>query len=310
MFNTSYDGKKLFKVIKLGKPQFTFGIFLYFCAGAFIAILLGGEFVLSKFILGYLVLFLASMAIHYGNDYFDYELDKYGEPTPFTGGSGILVGNPELRGISRNLSIMFICLSLIVGTLFTFIYSYSIYFLLFVAFGNFLVWFYAAPPIKLSYRKLGEFSNGFNGFLLPSMGYFVMMGTLDINFFIFAIPLFFLQLLFTVGVEIPDLEGDKLGGKITWIVSWGREFGFKMIAIFGFLSTISFLLIPYTNMFPSRIDFRVLALISLLPLSLAIMGLIKRPVEKKPATKLATINVATVFAALILIDCYLFYIII
>ena len=306
----NYDKETIFKIIKLGKPQFTFGIFLYFCVGAFLAILLNGEFILSNFIFGYAIIFLASMAIHYGNDYFDYELDKFGKPTPFTGGSGILVENPELRGISRNLSIMFICLSLIAGSLFTYIYSYPLSFLLFVAFGNFLVWFYAAPPIKLSYRRLGELSNTFNGFLMPGMGYFVVMGTLDINFLIFSIPLLFMQLLFTVGVEIPDLEGDKLGGKVTWIVSKGRKFGFNLLALSGFMATISFLLIPYTNLFPSSMNFRVLALISLLPLSLAVIGLIKKPIEKEPATKLATVNVATVFAALILIDCYLAYIII
>lgn len=309
MFNTGYDGEKIFKLIKLGKPQFTFGIFLYFCAGAFLAILLNAQFVLSKFAFGYAVLFLASMAIHYGNDYFDYELDKYGKPTPFTGGSGILVENPELRGISKNLSIMFICLSLIAGTLFTFTYSYPLSFLLFVIFGNFLVWFYAAPPIKLSYRKLGELSNAFNGFLLPAMGYFVLMGTLDIRFLVFSIPLLFLQLLFTVGVEIPDLEGDRLGGKITWIVSKGRKFGFNLIAISGIMSTLSFLLIPYTSLFPSIINFKILAAISLLPMSIAIIGLIKKPVEKEQATKLATINVASLFLALILIDGYLAYII-
>jgi len=309
MINNRYNGETIYKIIKLGKPQFTFGIFLYFCAGAFLAILLNAEFVLSKFVFGYAVLFLASMAIHYGNDYFDYELDKYGKPTPFTGGSGILVENPELRGISKKLSIMFICLSLIAGTLFTYIYSYPLSFLLLVLFGNFLVWFYAAPPVKLSYRKLGEISNTFNGFLLPGMGYFVLMGTLDFRFLIFSIPLLFLQLLFTVGVEIPDLEGDKLGGKITWIVSKGRRFGFNLLAISGFMSTISFLLISYTNLFPSIIDFRMLAFISLLPLSLAVIGLIKKPVEKEPATKLATINVASAFAALILIDIYLAYII-
>jgi len=306
----NYDKDTIIKIIKLGKPQFTFGIFLYFCVGAFLAILLSGEFVLSKFIYGYLVIFLASMAIHYGNDYFDYELDKFGKPTPFTGGSGILVENPELRGISKNLSVMFICLSLIAGTLFTYIYSFPFSFLLYVVLGNFLVWFYAAPPIKLSYRRLGELANTFNGFLLPGMGYFVVMGTLDLNFLIFSIPMLFLHLLFTVGVEIPDLEGDKIGGKITWIVSKGRKFGFNLMAFAGFMLAISFILIPYTNMFPASINFRVLALISLLPLSLAVVGLIKHPVEKEPATKLATINVAMVFAALILIDSYLAYIII
>jgi 1,4-dihydroxy-2-naphthoate octaprenyltransferase len=213
-------------------------------------------------------------------------------------------------GISKKLSILFIVLSLIAGSLFTFFYSYPLSFLLYIVLGNFLVWFYAAPPIKLSYRRLGEFANTFNGFLLPGMGYFVVMGTLDLTFIIFSIPLLFLQLLFTVGVSIPDLEGDKLGGKITWIVSRGRKFGFNLMAFAGFMLAISFLIIPYLNLFPSSINFRVLAFISLLPFSLAIVGLIKHPVEKEAATKLATMNVAMVFVALILIDSYLAYIII
>ena len=140
------------------------------------------------------------------------------------------------------------------------------------------------------------------------MGYFVVMGTLDIRFLVFAVPLLFLQLLFTCGVEIPDLEGDKLGGKITWIVSRGRKFGFKIIGISGFLATISFLLISLTNLYPPSIDFRILALISLIPLSLGIIGLIKKPIDKEPATKLATINVASIFAVIILINIYFVYI--
>lgn len=49
---------------------------------------------------------------------------------------------------------------------------------------------------------------------MPSMDYFVIMGTIDLSFLIFSILLLFLQLLFTIGVEIPDLEGDKLGVKL------------------------------------------------------------------------------------------------
>ena len=82
-----------------------------------------------------------------------------------------------------------------------------------------MVWFYSAPPIKLSYRRFGEVANVINGFIMPATGYFVMMGTIDLPFLIFSIPFVFLQLVFTVGVEIPNLEGDKMGGKITWTVS-------------------------------------------------------------------------------------------
>jgi 1,4-dihydroxy-2-naphthoate polyprenyltransferase len=142
---------------------------------------------------------------------------------------------------------------------------------------------------------------------MPATGYFVVMGTIDLPFIIFSIPLVLLQLMFTIGVEIPDLEGDKLGGKITWIVSKGREFGFKLIGITGLLATASFLIIPYTNVLPQSIDFRILAILSLISLSLGIVGLLKKPVAKEPATKLATITVASLFCVVILINCYFIY---
>jgi 1,4-dihydroxy-2-naphthoate polyprenyltransferase len=303
----NYNKDTLLKIIKLGKPQFTFGIFMYYLIGALFALLLNAQFVLSKFIWGYLILFMASMAIHYANDYFDFEVDHYGTPTTFTGGSGILVENPELREISKRLAIFFISLSIIIGAFFTVIFSFPIYFFLFVLFGNFLVWFYSAPPIKLSYRGLGEISNTINGFVMPATGYFVLMGTIDLPFIIFSIPFLFLQFLFTIGVEIPDLEGDKLGGKITWVVSKGREFGFRLIGISGLLATVSFLIILVANLLPQNIDFRIIALISLISLSLGVVGLLKKPVDKEPATKLATLNVASIFAVIILINCYFIY---
>lgn len=303
----NYNTDKLIKIIKLGKPQFTFGIFMYFLFGALFALLLNAQFVLSKFIWGYLILFMASMAIHYANDYFDFDVDHYGTPTTFTGGSGILVENPELKEISKILAVIFIFLSLIIAAFFTVVFSFPISFFLFVLFGNALVWFYSAPPVKLSYRGLGEIANIINGFIMPATGYFVVMGTINIPFMILSIPLVFLQFIFTIGVEIPDLEGDKLGGKITWIVSKGREFGFKLIGIAALLATISFLIMPYTNLFPQNIDFRIIALIPLITLSLGILGLLKKPVDRKPATKLATLIVASLFVVIILINCYFIY---
>ena len=302
-----YDKDTILKIIKLGKPQFTFGIFMYFLLGASFALLLNVPFVLSKFIWGYVILFMASMAIHYANDYFDFEVDNHGTSTTFTGGSGILVENPQLKEISKRLAIFFISLSIITAAFFTVFFSFPITFFLFVLFGNFMVWFYSAPPIKFSYRGLGEIANIINGFIMPATGYLVMVGTINLPFIIFSIPLLFLQFLFTIGVEIPDLEGDKLGGKITWIVSKGREFGFRLIGISGLLATVSFLIIFVTNLLHSNIDFQIVALISLISLSLGIVGLLKKPVDKVKATKLATLNVASIFAVIILINCYFIY---
>jgi 1,4-dihydroxy-2-naphthoate octaprenyltransferase len=38
--------------------------------------------------------------------------------------------------------------------------------------GNLVGWFYSAPPLRLAYRGLGEFSTAATvGFLVPAMGY-------------------------------------------------------------------------------------------------------------------------------------------
>lgn len=304
--NMNFD--TLIKIIKLGRFQFLIGGFLFFCIGAFLAVLLGATFVLNKFILGYIILFMAHLAVSYSNDYFDADTDKYNNPTKVSGGSGILVENPELKNFAKWFSIILICISLALAAVFTVIFSYSVWFFLFVMFENFLVWFYSAPPIKLAYRGFSEISTTIAGFLIPGMGYFTLMGTLDIPFFIFAVPMMLYELFFINSVEIPDMEGDKLGGKKTWIVKRGRGFGFKIIAISGLLATLSFIIISFTNMYPQIINFRIIALISLIPLFIGIIGFFKRPIDKISATNFATYNVSSLFISAVLINSYFIYI--
>jgi 1,4-dihydroxy-2-naphthoate polyprenyltransferase len=307
--NNKNNFKLLLKFIKLGKPQFAVGLFFYFSLGALLGILFNAEFVLSKFILGFAIIFLSTWAVHYHNDYFDFDSDHHGTPTAISGGSGILIEHPEWRNKSKIMGITLIGLAITISVLFTYLFSYPITFILFVIIANLIAWFYAAPPFQLSYRGLGEFGNSAIGLLFPGLGYFALIGTLNLPFFIFAIPMLFLQLLFTLSVEIPDMEGDRIGGKKTWIASKGRKFGFKIIVISGLLATISFLILRYTNLFPAIIDFRIIAFISLLPLSLGIIEIIKMPLDKLSATKYCIYNLAAIFASIILINIYFIHLI-
>ncbi len=304
-----YNIKTLIKIIKLGRPQYLAGNFLIFTMGALLAILLNAEFILSKFILGYSILFTAHLAVHYSNDYFDFEVDHYTQPSAISGGSGVLVENPELKEFSKWFSLLITGISISLAAAFTVIFKYPVIFFLFLFFGNLLAWFYTAPPIKLVYRRLGEVTNIIAVIIFLGTGYFALNGTLDLPFFIFSIPVIFLQIIFINSFEIPTLEGDKLGNKITWIVLKGREFGFRLNLISGFLATLSFIIIPYTHLFPSIIDFKVLTLISLISLSLGIIALIKRWFDVESATKFATINVLALFLMSFLIDIYFIYLI-
>ena len=300
--NANYNMKHLLKFIKLGKPQFAVGLFFYFSLGALLGVLFNDQFVLSKFILGFAIIFLSTWAVHYHNDYFDFDSDQYGIPTAISGGSGVLIEHPEWRNKSKIMGITLIGLAIAISALLTYLFSYPITFVLFVIIANLIAWVYAAPPFKLSYRGLGEFGNTAIGLLFPGLGYFAIIGTLNLPFFIFAIPI--LQIIFINSFEIPDMEGDRLGGKMTWIASKGRKFGFQIIAISGILATISFLLLSYTNLFPAIIDFRIIAVISLIPMSLGVIELIKNPNDKATATKFCIYNLAGIFITVILINLY------
>lgn len=76
------------------------------------------------------------------------------------------------------------------------------------------------------------------------------------------------------------------------------------IALSGILATISFLLTHYTNLFPALIGFRIVAAISLIPMSLGVIELIKNPNDKETAIKFCIYNLVGIFVSVILINLY------
>lgn len=301
------NGKKIVKIIKLGRLHFVFGGFLFFCLGALFATLMEAKFGPGQFIFGYAILFAAHISLNYSNDYFDLESDKYGKPSQFAGGSGILVQNPELKIYAKLIGIGAMITSISLAMIFTFIYSFPYSFILFVIFGNLLGWFYAAPPIRMSYNGASEIATILTGFMMPGMGYFSIMGTINLPFIIFSIPLMIYQFLFINAVQIPDLEGDKLGNKRTLIVRKGRKFGFKLIAVSAVLGSLSLLSISITGWYSKTINFFLIVLISLIPLSLAILSYMKRSEDRIDATNLVNRNLSSLFIFAIITNFYFVY---
>ncbi len=303
------DGDTLIKIIKLGRPMFIFDGFLLFVMGSLLAVIFNAEFSLNKFIMGYSILLLCHLAVHYSNDYYDFKTDRLSGKSTVSAGSGILPENPELKQFSKRFAIVLNFSSVVLAAVFTFIFSYPVEFFLLAVFGNFLAWFYTAPPLKLAYKRLGEFSNALYGILLPSAGFFTLMGALTVPMLIFTLPLAFSRLFLTNSANIPDMEGDKLGGKITLIVANGRKFGFKLIAISAAMMTLLFIFISFTGIYPSILNFKMLAFISLIPLSLGMWGLLKMPSDRESATKYATLNIKSIFLIGLLINSYFIFII-
>jgi 1,4-dihydroxy-2-naphthoate octaprenyltransferase len=296
------------QLIRLARPQFLiFGLAL-FVFGVAWAVFLGTPFILSRTLFGYLVLLPAHLSVSYSNDYFDVDVDRYNRHTFISGGSGILVDHPELRKPAKKIAIVLILFSLTLGIVFQIVYSVSIWFLGFVLLGSLLGWFYSAPPLRLAYRGLGELSMILSiGLLIPGFGYFVTSGQIDQDGTIFILPLMLYGLAFILAVEIPDMESDRLGNKRTWIARKGRVFGFRLIATSLLLATLFFFCLSWLTSRSYPLDFRFLGILSLLPLGAGCIGLLKRPINKRSATRVVNGIMIALSVYCILVDGYLIY---
>ena len=298
------------KLIRIGRPQFLIVGLALFIFGALLAVRLGAPLSLPRLALGYLIILLAQLSVHYSNDYFDVAVDRPGGATPFSGGSGVLLKHPELRKPAMWIAITLIGCSLGTGLVFLWTYAYPFWVFGFVVIGNLLGWCYSAPPFRLSSRGLGEPAYTFiGGVLIPGMGYLVMKGTLDLAGVFFLIPFLLYGLGSILSVEIPDMEADRLGGKRTWVVRKGRRFGFTGVGACLLAATGYFFIFPWLSPWQIPIDFYILGLLSLLPLGVGMFGLIKQPLDQESGTRIAIQTVISLVIFSILADCYLFFLV-
>ena len=299
------DKDQFNKIIKLGRFHFLTAGFLTFTSGALLAGILTGKFFLDKFIFAYLILMPAHLSVSYSNDYFDWKADHYIKPNLFTGGSGVLVENPQLRNIAKKIALSLIFLSIIMAIIYSIIYA-SPSFLLLAVFGNLLGWFYSAPPLKLSYRGLGEVAMVLSGFIIPGLGYLSIAGFIDIKFLLFSIPQMIYQVVFILSVELPDMEGDKEAGKNTFTVKYGAKASQLIIMVSTILGIISFILLGLTHMY-NHINFNFILIFSLIPLLTALWGYKNK--LKIEYVKFTKYMVSSLIILILLLDIYFLWLI-
>jgi 1,4-dihydroxy-2-naphthoate polyprenyltransferase len=164
------------------------------------------------------------------DDYFDYkhsvDILKDGEKNPYTGGSGTL--SQGLIKPSHMLVASLTCFftTVVIGMYLAYMRGITV--LLFGLFGGLCAVFYTAPPVSLSHRGLGELALLVNfGTTIGLGSYYVQAQRLSTQAFLATLPLGIMLFSMIVINEIPDIEQDRLAGKLTLIVRYGAENGIK-----------------------------------------------------------------------------------
>lgn len=283
----------IFKVFKLGRFHFPLAGLSVFSMGALLALLAGAKFYLDRFLLSYFIILMVQLAASYSNNYFDADVDRYNEPATFSGGTRILLTDRALSNFTKWLAAFLMAFSLILSIVFVVVFSFPALFVVLVISGDLLAWYYTAPPIRLSYRGLGEIAVMLAvGLLLPGMGYFVLEKGFAVPFWKFVLPALLYALALIINIEIPDMEGDHIGKKNTLVVLRGRSFGFSLTLLLPLLATVYFFISSRVSHLPCTIDYWLIAVFSLLPLGSAILSFFKTSGGK--ATNKSLIMKATV----------------
>jgi 1,4-dihydroxy-2-naphthoate octaprenyltransferase len=158
------------------------------------------------------------------NEYSDYQrtgIDLYTSPTPFSGGSGMLVAGKIAPAHAHAVGIG--CLALGVGIGLFFLWLTNLWLLPLLLLGGFAVYFYTD---FLARYALGEVFAGLGLGSLPVLGAsFVQTEHYSIQAVAGAIPAGILTFNLLLINEFPDLEADTWGGRKNLLIAFGALTG-------------------------------------------------------------------------------------
>ena len=194
--------------------------------GALMALQPAGTFQSAPFWLGLACLFFLEVAAVLTNEHFDVETDRYNRNFgPFTGGSRVLIdGKLSLRevryGIASALGLAAASAAALIGAI-----GFDPFALLALLVLAVLALGYTAPPLRLSYRGLGELDVGItHGLGVVLCGFAFQGGAWTAPApWLLSVPLCLAVLPGIALAGLPDREADRFAGKGTLAVRAGAR---------------------------------------------------------------------------------------
>jgi 1,4-dihydroxy-2-naphthoate octaprenyltransferase len=184
---------------------------------------------------------LDQLFIVFANDVADEEGDRaHEQPTPFSGGSRVLVEGKlsagQLRNGARIAAVGLVVVAMVTAYGFARPWIVPLW-----AAGIALLWAYSYPPFRLSYRGFGEVAQGLGvGIILPLIGYYAQVGSFEGFHWPALAPMFLLGFASNITTALPDMEADAACDKKTWPVRFGlhraRKHALQVTAVAVFMT--------------------------------------------------------------------------
>ncbi len=227
---------------------------LPFLLGTTLAYWDAGEISWPVFLVSMLALFLLTDGTYIANEYFDYDADRRnlarigGEDrvgVTTTGGTRVLVKGLIARRDALRAAVLCFLLAIPVGLYLQFVLDTGPLTLPLGALALFIGWFYSAPPIKASYRGLGELFIGIGQGLVIFGAYYVQRGVSMLPVVV-SLPWFLALPALKIIRQYPDYDADLTSGKRGLAAIFGRAPMARVYAVLIGLAILSLVPIAAT----------------------------------------------------------------
>lgn len=197
-------------------------------------------------------IFAIEVAKNASGEIFDLGTDRAIEPedrSPFSGGKRVLVDHLLTRSQTIGISLVSYLLGIGIGLIIAVYREPAVLWLGMV--GLACAIFYNAPPLRLSYRGLGELSVGLcYGPLIATGTYLVQRGTMTLDLILPATVLGLLIAAFLWINEFPDYQADRASGRGNWVVRLGRPKAARAFAGINAVAAIGLAVLPLAGLPP------------------------------------------------------------
>jgi 1,4-dihydroxy-2-naphthoate polyprenyltransferase len=225
-FDTESRAKLAAGIWRLADPKITLASMASLFLGT-TAATIGGELSPAWLIVTILGIFFLEVAKNASGEIYDFDsgTDLRVRPedrSPFSGGKRVLVDELLTRGQTWAIALTGYFLGALAGLAIVFLREPGVLWLGVLGAG--LAFFYHAPPLRLSYRGLGELAVGLAyGPMIAAGTYLVQRGDVTLGTILSSIPLGILIACFLWINELPDHDADAASGKRTLVVSLGKR---------------------------------------------------------------------------------------
>lgn len=243
---------------KIARLQFYPMTWLSYSLGAAAYSIPSGNFRAAHYLIGYAILFIIEFCAILANEYFDYDSDsKNKNYSIFTGGSRVLVEHRlNFRDVRTGIGAGFALIAVLSIALAMLSASDSRPAILsLIAAGVVLGLGYTVPPLKFSYRGLGEIVVGLTHSIYVILCGYAFQGGLwkDTYPWMLGVPLFFAVLGTNILAGIPDFEADGDVSKRSIAVIFGPRAAFYLAMMCLAAACLSGSVLAYFQLFPVSI---------------------------------------------------------